>query len=149
MKRMLVTGGAGFIGSHFIRHVLNHGEDYQVINLDCLTYAGEQDPDLILDFATLTGSARVALGPDLPPVMARDNGLSTALAQAGHEVGDPLWPMPLYLPYAQHLRSTIADLCNITEGFGFAGSITAGLCVLDRMRADLGNIYLRFVLARY
>ena len=94
---------------------------------DCLTYAGEQDPDLILDFATLTGSARVALGPDLPPVMARDNGLSTALAQAGHEVGDPLWPMPLYLPYAQHLRSAIADLCNITEGFGFAGSITAGL----------------------
>ena len=94
---------------------------------DCLTYAGEQDPDLILDFATLTGSARVALGPDLPPVMARDNGLSTAMAQAGHEVGDPLWPMPLYLPYAQHLRSNIADLCNITEGFGFAGSITAGL----------------------
>jgi leucyl aminopeptidase len=94
---------------------------------DCLTYAGEQDTDLILDFATLTGSARVALGPDLPPVMARDNGLSTAMAQAGHEVGDPLWPMPLYLPYAQHLRSNIADLCNITEGFGFAGSITAGL----------------------
>ena len=69
----------------------------------------------------------MALGPDLPPVMARDNGLSTALTQAGHEVGDPLWPMPLYLPYAQHLRSTIADLCNVTEGFGFAGSITAGL----------------------
>ncbi len=99
----------------------------RLVLADCLTYAGEQDPDLILDFATLTGSARVALGPDLPPVMARDNGLSTAMAQAGHEAGDPLWPMPLYLPYAQHLRSAIADLCNITEGFGFAGSITAGL----------------------
>ena len=99
----------------------------RLVLADCLTYAGEQNPDLILDFATLTGAARVALGPDLPPVMARDNALSTELAQAGHEVGDPLWPMPLYLPYAQYLRSNIADLCNITEGFAFAGSITAGL----------------------
>ena len=99
----------------------------RLVLADCLTFAGEQKPDLILDFATLTGAARVALGPDLPPVMARDNALSTELAQAGHQVGDPLWPMPLYLPYAQYLRSNIADLCNITEGFAFAGSITAGL----------------------
>ena len=69
--------------------------------------------------------------------MARDNGLSTALAQAGHEVGDPLWPMPLYLPYAQHLRSTIADLCNITEGFGLCW-IDYGGAVSGEIRAE-GN----------
>ena len=82
---------------------------------------------MIVDFATLTGAARVALGPDLPPVMARDGALSQAIAAAGQRVGDPLWPMPMHMPYAQHLRSSIADLCNITEGFPFAGSITAGL----------------------
>ncbi len=99
----------------------------RLVLADCLTYAGEQEPDLIVDFATLTGAARVALGPDLPPVMARDGALSQAIAAAGQRVGDPLWPMPMHMPYAQHLRSSIADLCNITEGFPFAGSITAGL----------------------
>lgn len=94
---------------------------------DCLTYAGEQEPDLIIDFATLTGAARVALGPDLPPVMARDAALSQAMAVQGDRVGDPLWAMPMHMPYGQHLRSSIADMCNITEGFPYAGSITAGL----------------------
>ena len=107
----------------------------RLVLADCLTYAGEQGPDLILDFATLTGSARVALGPDLPPVMARDNELSVAMVRAGEDAGDPLWAFPLYRPYAQHLRSNIADLCNITEGFGFAGSITAGL-FLERFVPD-------------
>lgn len=99
----------------------------RLVLADCLTFAGEQEPDLILDFATLTGAARVALGPDLPPVMARDRALSTALAAAGEAIGDPLWPMPMHMPYGQHLRSSIADMGNITEGFPFAGSITAGL----------------------
>lgn len=99
----------------------------RLVLADCLTYAGEQEPDLIIDFATLTGAARVALGPDLPPVMSRDAALSATMAQVGFSVGDPLWSMPLYLPYAQHLRSSIADMGNITEGFPFAGSITAGL----------------------
>lgn len=99
----------------------------RLVLADCLTYAGEQEPDLIVDFATLTGAARVALGPDLPPVMARDSALSQAMATVGQRVGDPLWPMPMHLPYAQYLRSSIADMCNITEGFPFAGSITAGL----------------------
>ena len=99
----------------------------RLVLADCLTYAGEQEPDLIIDFATLTGAARVALGPDLPPVMARDSALSQAIAEEGQRVGDPLWAMPMYMPYGQHLRSSIADMCNITEGFPFAGSITAGL----------------------
>jgi len=99
----------------------------RLVLADCLTYAGEQEPDLIIDFATLTGAARVALGPDLPPVMARDAELSQAMAAQGHSVGDPLWAMPMHMPYGQHLRSSIADMCNITEGFPFAGSITAGL----------------------
>ena len=99
----------------------------RLVLADCLTYAGEQKPDLIVDFATLTGAARVALGPDLMPVMARDAALSHSMSQAGYSVGDLLWPLPLHKPYGQNFRSSIADMTNITEGFPYAGSITAGL----------------------
>ncbi|MCI4589933.1 leucyl aminopeptidase family protein [Sphingobium sp. BYY-5] len=93
---------------------------------DALTRAGEEKPDLIIDFATLTGAARVAVGPDLPALFANDDGLAADMAALGAEVDDPTWRLPLWDGYADMLKSDIADLNNAGEG-GFAGAITAAL----------------------
>ncbi len=93
---------------------------------DALALADEETPDLILDFATLTGAARVALGPDLPPFYTDDDALARDIAHAGERVNDPVWRMPLWKPYAKGLQSKIADINHITSG-GFAGSVTAAL----------------------
>jgi leucyl aminopeptidase len=93
---------------------------------DALAYGDEDDPDLIIDMATLTGAARVALGPDLPPFYSDDDGLSNDLSHAAVNGHDPLWRMPLWEPYEKMLSSNIADTNHITSG-GFAGSITAAL----------------------
>ena len=93
---------------------------------DALTKAGEGQPDLILDFATLTGAARVALGPDLPPLFTDDETLARDILAAGDALGDPLWRLPLWSAYDDMLKSDIADLVNAPDG-GFAGAITAAL----------------------
>ena len=93
---------------------------------DTLARAGESEPELILDFATLTGAARVALGPDLPATFANDDALAEALLDAGQAVHDPLWRMPLWDGYDEMLKSDIADLVNAPDG-GFAGAVTAAL----------------------
>ncbi|MBO9574533.1 MAG: leucyl aminopeptidase family protein [Sphingobium sp.] len=93
---------------------------------DALARAGEEKPELILDFATLTGAARVALGPDLPALFANDDALAADLIAQGTAQDDPLWRLPLWEPYADMLKSDIADINNAGEG-GFAGSITAAI----------------------
>ena len=93
---------------------------------DALTRAGEEMPELILDYATLTGAARVALGPDLPPLFSNDDRLAEALLAAGTALGDPLWRMPLWNGYDADLKSDIADMINAPEG-GMAGAVTAAL----------------------
>ncbi|WP_088184341.1 leucyl aminopeptidase family protein [Sphingobium sp. Z007] len=93
---------------------------------DALTRAGEEKPELIVDFATLTGAARVAVGPDLPALFANDDALAADMAAAGGEVDDPTWRLPLWDGYADMLKSDIADINNAGEG-GFAGAITAAL----------------------
>ncbi len=93
---------------------------------DALTRAGEEKPELILDFATLTGAARVALGPDLPPLFTDDEALATALLDAGTALGDPLWRLPLWNGYDDMLKSDVADMVNAPDG-GFAGAVTAAL----------------------
>ena len=93
---------------------------------DALALADEEAPDLVLDFATLTGAARVALGPDLPPFYTDDETLASDIAAAGEAVNDPVWHLPLWKPYAKMLESKIADINHISSG-GFAGSITAAL----------------------
>ena len=93
---------------------------------DALTKAGEGKPELILDFATLTGAARVALGPDLPALFANDDALAQELADQGTAQDDPLWRLPLWDPYNDLFKSDIADLNNSGDS-GFAGSITAAL----------------------
>ena len=93
---------------------------------DALTKAVEGAPGLILDFATLTGAARVALGPDLPATFANDEGLAADLIAAGTEAHDPLWRMPLWDGYDDMLKSDVADMVNAPDS-GFAGAITAAL----------------------
>ncbi|WP_114228288.1 MULTISPECIES: leucyl aminopeptidase family protein [Sphingomonas] len=93
---------------------------------DVLTRAGEEKPELIVDFATLTGAARVALGPDLPATFVNDDEFAAALLGAGGEVNDPLWRMPLWDGYDEMLKSDLADMVNSAEG-GMAGSVTAAL----------------------
>lgn len=93
---------------------------------DALTRAGEEAPELILDFATLTGAARVALGPDLPPLFTDDEALAADLLTAGVAEDDPVWRMPLWDGYDDMLKSDIADMVNAPDG-GFAGAITAAL----------------------
>jgi len=95
---------------------------------DALTRAGEEKPELILDFATLTGAARVALGPELPALFANEDKLAAALLADGEAVGDPLWRMPLWDGYDEMLSSDIADLGNVAEG-PMAGAVTAALFV--------------------
>jgi leucyl aminopeptidase len=93
---------------------------------DALTRAGESDPELILDFATLTGAARVALGPDLPALFVSDDALAEALLSAGAAVADPAWRMPLWDGYEEMLASDIADLGNVSDA-PMAGAVTAAL----------------------
>jgi leucyl aminopeptidase len=106
--------------------VSNTDAEGRLILADALTRAGEDNPGLILDFATLTGAARVALGPDLPATFANDDTLAADLLRAGREEADPLWRMPLWAGYDEMLRSDIADLDNAPEG-GMAGAVTAAL----------------------
>ncbi|HEX8223059.1 MAG TPA: leucyl aminopeptidase family protein [Allosphingosinicella sp.] len=93
---------------------------------DALAKAAEGEPELILDFATLTGAARVALGPDLPALFANDDALAEALLAGGTGVADPVWRMPLWSPYEDMLSSDIADLSNSADG-PMAGAVTAAL----------------------
>src|SRR5690606_6429079 len=95
----------------------------RVILCDALAYAGEAAPDLLLDFATLTGAARIALGPDLPALYANDDALANDWLAAGERERDPLWRMPLWPPYMRYLTSHVADIANASNT-SMAGSIT-------------------------
>ena len=104
----------------------NTDAEGRLILADALTLADEEKPELLVDMATLTGAARVALGPDLPPFYTPDDRLAADLADASRTAADPLWRMPLWQPYDAKLSSKVADLNNVTTD-GFAGSITAAL----------------------
>lgn len=97
---------------------------------DALTRASEENPDLIVDFATLTGAARVALGPDLPALMARSDATAETFLAAGRAQDDPAWRLPLPEGYREYLASDVADMANASAN-PFAGASVAGL-FLDR-----------------
>ncbi len=104
----------------------NTDAEGRLILCDALAYASEKQPDLIIDFATLTGAARVALGAELPALFANDDKLAQALLAAGNAVGDPLWRLPLWQPYRRLLDSYLADFANCGSS-RHAGAITAAL----------------------
>jgi len=104
----------------------NTDAEGRLVLADALALADEEAPDLVVDMATLTGAARVALGPDLPPFYTADEGLAAEVARCAAAENDPLWRLPLWRPYETMLDSKIADLNNVASG-GFAGSIIAAL----------------------
>jgi leucyl aminopeptidase len=103
----------------------NTDAEGRLILADALALADEEAPAMMFDFATLTGAARVALGPDLPPAYTDDEDLAAAIAKHAGAVNDPVWRMPLWSPYDTMLDSKVADVNHI--GGSFAGSITAAL----------------------
>ena len=104
----------------------NTDAEGRLILADALAAAAEEDPALIIDMATLTGAARVALGPRLPPFVTADDELAGELTTCGMELDDPVWRLPLWKPYLDGMKSPIADICNVARG-GFGGAITAAL----------------------
>jgi leucyl aminopeptidase len=106
--------------------VNNTDAEGRLVLADALALADEEAPDTLICMATLTGAARVAVGPDLAPFYTDDDGFSHALSRAGRRIKDPVWRMPFWTPYEGMIEPDIADLDNAPSG-GFAGSITAAL----------------------
>jgi leucyl aminopeptidase len=103
----------------------NTDAEGRLVLCEALALADEESPELIVDMATLTGAARVALGPDLPPFYTDDDAVALDLAKHAAKTNDPLWRLPLWRPYNTMIDTPIADVNN--AGQGFAGSITAAL----------------------
>ena len=108
----------------------NTDAEGRLVLADALAFADEDEPDLLIDMATLTGAARVAMGPDVAPFFTRSNDLARSIEKAGRDEADPVWRLPLHMPYHRMLKSDVADTNNIGGG-GQAGAITAAL-FLDR-----------------
>jgi leucyl aminopeptidase len=104
----------------------NTDAEGRLVLADALALADEETPDLLVDLGTLTGAARVALGPDLPPFYTSDEALALDLARCAKAENDPLWRLPLWAPYDSWLDSKVANINNAPSG-GFAGSITCAL----------------------
>jgi len=104
----------------------NTDAEGRLVLADALSLADEEAPDYLITLATLTGAARVALGPDLPPLYATDDAFAGKLLDVSHTIGDPLWRMPFWANYDKLLKSNVADVSHISEG-SFAGSVTAAL----------------------
>ncbi|MGA9422281.1 MAG: leucyl aminopeptidase family protein, partial [Rhodanobacteraceae bacterium] len=104
----------------------NTDAEGRLVLCDALAFAAEQKPDLIVDFATLTGAARVALGPDLPVLFSNRDDIAEALLASARATNDPLWRLPLWRPYLSMLESTIGDLTNSARS-RHAGAIVAAL----------------------
>ncbi len=104
----------------------NTDAEGRLVLSDALALAAEETPDLLIDFATLTGAARVALGADIPPFFTDSQQIADALARHAVREGDPVWRLPLYAPYLEDMKSPIADLNN-NGSSSFAGAITAAL----------------------
>lgn len=104
----------------------NTDAEGRLVLADALARADEESPDLLIDLGTLTGAARVALGPDLPPFYTNDDRLALDMARCAQTENDPLWRMPLWPRYDAWLDSKVADINNAPSG-GFAGSITCAL----------------------
>ncbi|MFV0358643.1 leucyl aminopeptidase family protein [Tropicimonas sp.] len=106
--------------------VNNTDAEGRLVLADALALAVEEDPDILISMATLTGAARVAVGPDIAPFFTSDEALAAALAQAAAATADPVWRLPFHAPYESLIEPAVADLDNAPKG-GMAGAITAAL----------------------
>ena len=119
----------------------NTDAEGRVILCDALAYAAESRPALIIDLATLTGAARVALGPALPALFCRDTALARQLVDSGLALHDPLWHMPLWADYHTLIESAVGDIVN-TGRNAMAGAVTAALFLADFVPADLPWVHI-------
>jgi leucyl aminopeptidase len=119
----------------------NTDAEGRVVLSDALAYACEQMPDLVIDFATLTGAARIAMGTDLTPLFSNHIEVARAIQDAGDEVEDPMWTMPLYQPYRKLIESPIADLNNSGKT-SFGGCITAALFLEHFVEAEIPWVHI-------
>ncbi|HVM85097.1 MAG TPA: leucyl aminopeptidase family protein [Candidatus Binatia bacterium] len=108
----------------------NTDAEGRLVLCDALAEAENDQPDLIIDAATLTGAARVALGPELPALFSNNDETAEALLRHGKVEGDPLWQLPLWKPYRRMLDSKVADINNVSDG-PFAGAVTAALYLAE------------------
>jgi len=108
----------------------NTDAEGRLVLADCLAEAARETPKLLIDFATLTGAARTALGPDLPALFSPDDKLAAAMLSAGEATHDPMWRLPLWKPYRRMIEGKLADLTNASES-PHAGAITAALFLQD------------------
>ena len=144
--RVLIPAVENFVSANAIRpldvirtrkgltvEIGNTDAEGRLILCDALTEADSESPALIVDAATLTGAARVALGPDLPALFSNNDGLAEALLAAAAAERDPLWRLPLWQPYRKMLDSKVADLNNIWDST-FAGAISAALYLAEFVR---------------
>jgi leucyl aminopeptidase len=101
----------------------------------------EPEPDLLIDFATLTGAARIALGTELPAFFCNNPTVASALIQCGLQVDDPLWQLPLHAPYRAMIESKVADLSNISDS-SYGGAITAALFLQEFTKPTLPWVHI-------
>ena len=104
----------------------NTDAEGRLVMCDALAEADRETPELLANYSTLTGAARVAVGSEIAALFCNDNTLAGELSRAGEKVGDPVWRLPLWQPYRRLLDSKVADINNVSEG-GVAGAITAAL----------------------
>jgi leucyl aminopeptidase len=121
--------------------VNNTDAEGRLILCDALAEADREKPALVADCATLTGAARVALGPELPALFTNDDRVAADLARLGEAVSDPVWRLPLWKPYRRLLDSKVADISNVSEG-SFGGAITAALYLQEFVSAGTPWVHL-------
>jgi|AntRauTorcE11897_2_1112592.scaffolds.fasta_scaffold00802_12 leucyl aminopeptidase len=114
----------------------NTDAEGRLVLADALAEACNEKPDLLIDFATLTGAARVALGPDVPPVFTDNDALADLFTKAGDQMQDPLWRLPLWDEYYSMMKSSVADICHTGAG-GQGGAITAALFLKKFVDEDI------------
>ncbi|MEO0456453.1 MAG: leucyl aminopeptidase family protein [Cyanobacteria bacterium P01_A01_bin.114] len=122
----------------------NTDAEGRLVLADALWEASSEDPQLLIDCATLTGAARVAVGTELPAFFCTDHAIAADLKQAGDRVDDPLWQLPLYAPYRPMLDSTVADINNISNT-SYGGAITAALFLKEFTKPEIPWIHLDFM----
>ncbi|HEY9163059.1 MAG TPA: leucyl aminopeptidase family protein, partial [Magnetovibrio sp.] len=119
----------------------NTDAEGRVILADALALASEGEPELVLDFATLTGAARVALGAELPALFCNNDTLATQILAASDQTADPLWRLPLWQGYKKQTKSKVADLRNDTDS-SYGGAITAALFLQAFVAQDIAWAHL-------
>jgi len=119
----------------------NTDAEGRLVLADALTEAQSDRPELVVDFATLTGAARVALGPELPALFSNDLDLTQTLQRIGDLEADPVWPLPLWDPYDEELASRIADINNVSSS-SFSGAIFGALFL--RRFVEVGTPWVHF-----